>query len=228
MTSWKEVLIYFIILILLGVLSYTVYKLYQTNKEQLLLIETHKKECHTDSEIIFYDQAITSLKAQNKELYDSLQMYKKELDYVVRFNYKKIYVIDTVYVEKDPTIKEEIKEDTVNNVNIYEYVNEPNDSLQYKLSIGSPVKPIWYKIDLSVSDQFTLVNRRNDYNQNITTIQPSTNGTISDVTVWKKDNTSFWDNFSVGPTITAGYDVINDNLGIMVGLGVTWKIPTKK
>ena len=96
MINWKEIAIYTIVFVVLGILSYTVHQLYKTNREQLAMIEAHKSVCHTDDEIIFYDQAITSLKIQNQELYDSLQMYKDELEYVARFQYKKIYIINTI------------------------------------------------------------------------------------------------------------------------------------
>jgi hypothetical protein len=223
LTKIKDSITYIVLICVIGFLGYTIYSLKQANKAQMEAIEAHNDIC-TLNEMSFYDQTISDLKAQNAELYDSLKFYKKELEYVAHFKYTKVYHTDTVYIEKEVPICQEEKEE----VKTFEYTNEPTDSLNYKLTIGSKTEPNWYKLDLSVSEQFTLVNRRNEYNMNTTTIQPSTNGEITDVTVWKKDQTTFWDNFSVGPTVTAGYDIVNDKLGVVVGVGATWRINPKK
>jgi hypothetical protein len=75
-----------------------------------------------------------------------------------------------------------------------------------------------------VKNKFTIVNKE-EGDMNHTTIQPNNGGTISDVTVWKKnDKRTVWDRFSVGPSVTAGYDVINKQWGIMAGVSVTYDL----
>ena len=50
------------------------------------------------------------------------------------------------------------------------------------------------------------------------TIEPGNGGTITDPTVWKKkEKRGFWNRFSFGPGVTAGYDPINKRFGVVVG-----------
>ena len=115
----------------------------------------------------------------------------------------------------------------IEEIKTFEYSNEPNDTLLYTLTLGSEKEPSWYKLDVDVSDKFTIINKK-EGDVNITTIDPMNKGNISDVTVIKQDKSSFLDNFAFGPSVTAGYDVVNNNFGIMVGVSLTYKIPLKK
>ena len=57
------------------------------------------------------------------------------------------------------------------------------------------------------------------------TIKPDNGGTITNPTVWKKkEKRSFFDRLSFGPGVTAGYDPINKQWGIMVGASVTFNL----
>ena len=60
---------------------------------------------------------------------------------------------------------------------------------------------------------------------NHVTIQPNDGGSVSNVTVFKKkEKRSFWDRFSIGPSVTAGYDVVNKQWGIMAGASATFDL----
>lgn len=205
-----------IIGILFCVIAFLSVKIYNMNKQSKICIEQiHKHDDDTGRySVIFHDQTIASLKKTNKDLYDSLQVYKDKVDYLLKFKYEKEYSTGTVTIDT-------IKKDT-SDVKVFEYGNNNNDTLNYNLKIGSTVEPKWYKLDLKLSNEFTIVNKR-DGDLNETTIFPSNNGNISDVTVFKKKK-KFWDNFSIGPSVNAGYDIINKQFGVNVGISVTYKL----
>lgn len=205
-----------IIGILFCVIAFLSVKVYNMNKQSKICIEQiHKHDDDTSRySVIFHDQTIASLKKTNKDLYDSLQVYKDKVDYLLKFKYEKEYSTGTVTIDTT-------KKDT-SDVKVFEYGNNNNDTLNYNLKIGSTVEPKWYKLDLKLSNEFTIVNKR-DGDLNETTIFPSNNGNISDVTVFKKKN-KFWDNFSIGPSVNAGYDIINKQFGVNVGISVTYKL----
>lgn len=214
----KDWIIIAVLFVIIGFLSLQLYKL--NTKTEIQIEQIHKQDENTKRyTAIYYDQTIESLKKTNEELYDSIKIYKEQIDYLVQFKYQKKYVIDTVYCDTTTTKKEEIK--------TFKYSNEPNDTLLYTLTLGSEKEPSWYKLDVDVSDNFTIINKK-EGDFNITTIDPKNKGNISDVTIMKQDKSSFFDNFAFGPSVTAGYDVVNNNFGIMVGVSLTYKIPLKK
>ena len=97
-------------------------------------------------------------------------------------------------------------------------MSEPNDTFQYKLNVNSYTEPIWYSMQAKVKNKFTIVNKEENGTNHIV-IDPNNGGTVSDVTVWKKDKKrTFWDRFSLGPGATAGYDPINRNFGMTIGI----------
>lgn len=214
----KDWIIIAVLFVIIGFLSVQLYKL--NAKAEIQIEQIHKQDEDTKRyTAIYYDQTIESLKKTNKDLYDSIEIYKDQIDYLVQFKYQKKYIIDTVYCDTTTVKKEEIK--------TFEYSNEPNDTLLYTLTLGSEKEPSWYKLDVNVSDKFTIINKK-EGDVNITTIDPMNKGNISDVTVIKQDKSSFLDNFAFGPSVIAGYDVVNNNFGIMVGVSLTYKIPLKK
>ena len=214
----KDWIIIAVLFVIIGFLSVQLYKL--NTKAEIQIEQIHKQDEDTKRyTAIYYDQTRESLKKTNKDLYDSIEIYKDQIDYLVQFKYQKKYIIDTVYCDTTTVKKEEIK--------TFEYSNEPNDTLLYTLTLGSEKEPSWYKLDVDVSDKFTIINKK-EGDVNITTIDPMNKGNISDVTVIKQDKSSFLDNFAFGPSVTAGYDVVNNNFGIMVGVSLTYKIPLKK
>ena len=102
-------------------------------------------------------------------------------------------------------------------------MNEPNDTFQYKLKINSQMEPNWYSLDAKVKNKFTIVNKEEaDGLNHITISDGGSVPSISDVTVFKKKE-KFIKRFSIGPSVTAGYDPINNKFGIMLGVGITYR-----
>lgn len=214
----KDYVMYIIFLFIISFLCYKVYTLNEKAKYHYIQICEH--ENIEDFNVIFYDQTIASLKQTNKELYDSIKAYKDEIEYLAQFKYQKEYIYDTVFIEKENINRE--------NEQVFEYKNELNDTLNYTLKIGSLYEPNWYKLNLMVSDEFTIINKRYD-DKNVTSIGSIGNGEISDVTViHRKENKSFLDNFYFGPAVNFGYDIINNNFGLNVGFSVIYKIDLNK
>ena len=205
-----------VILILGGLVFYFNHKA-STNAEKF--IETVEQ----DGKYIqrYYEREFSELKKENKELYDSLKKSKKEIESLSQFQYKVKYVTDTVYTEPKKDLPEEIQELPDNT---YTYSNE-TDTLSYKLKINSKLEPNWYQLSAEVKDKFTIVNKDYGNGQQGTTIESQNHGEISDVTAWQKPKTTKWYNrFSFGPTVSVGYDPINKNVGVVVGVGVTYDI----
>lgn len=214
----KDTIIYFILICVIGFLSYTIFKLQLKAEEELVMIEEIKntnKENQTS--FVHYEQEIDNLSKLNKNLYDSLKIYKNQIDYLVQFKYEKKY--DTGVIRTD-TVKEIIhNKDSV--IKTYEYANT-NDTLVYNLKIGSAEKPEWYSLDFKVSDQFTIVNKKFD-NFNKTDIE--SNGIIDDVTILKKkEKKNLFDNISIGPSITMGYDIAKKEPEFIVGFSITYDL----
>lgn len=186
----------------------------------------------THTTIISNDKDFKELKKENKELYDSLKKYKNQIDHLIQFTHTKEYRVDTVYIHAEPQVVY-IADNQGNLVeakdSVYEYKGQDTDTLKYNLKVGSKVEPSWYALNVKVSEKFTIVNKELGNGVNQTDIQTGTNGEITDVTVYeKKDKTRFWDKFAVGPQVGAGYDVINNKLGVQVGIGVTYNLLPKK
>ena len=177
---------------------------------------------------IYYSKAFSSLRKENKELYDSLKRYKDNLDYIVQFYHEKEYNTGQTHIK--PIVIDSVVHDTVPIVipqiaKTYQYVSEPNDTFQYKLNVNSLTEPIWYSIQANVKNKFTIVNKEEN-GMNHVTIGSGNGGVISGVTVWKndKDKKTFWKRFSFGPGVTAGYDPINKQWGVTVGITGTFDL----
>ena len=211
-----NVIINAILIIALCLLGWQNFKQNEMIDKQTVQL-TSKNTDDNKSTTIVYEQKLESLKKINRDLYDSLKIYKDEIDYLVQFKYKKDYVIQDTITKIDTT--------NINEINEYTYSNkEKNDTLNYQLKIGSKIEPNWYTINFQIADKFTIVNKKiNDINE--TTIAPSTNGNVSNVTVIKKkEKKSLLENISFGPSITAGYCLGNRNFDVVVGVSAVWKI----
>lgn len=182
---------------------------------------------------IYYEKEMSSLRKENKELFDSLKKYKKDIDFLVQFKYKKTYETGVVHTKKNNSrpvtvTKEEqgINPEEKLEAKTYEYLSEPNDTFEYRLRINSEMEPNWYSLSANVKDKFTIVNKsKDDSNINHITIGSQGSGEISDVTVFKKkEKKKLRDRISIGPGATAGYDPINKNWGVMVGIGVSYDL----
>lgn len=176
---------------------------------------------------IYYSKAFDVLKSENKHLYDSLKQYKDKIDYIVQFYHEKEY--NTGQVHTKPNIVDSVVYDTIPFTvppiaKTYEYTSEPNDTFQYKLNVNSFTEPNWYSINAKVKNKFTIVNKEEN-GQNHITIDPENGGTISNPTIYKRENKrKVWSRFSVGPSVTAGYDVVNKQWGVMAGASVTFDL----
>lgn len=214
----KDTVIYFFFIVIICFLGYNLYIMHEKSKEELVMIEEIKNtNKENQASFIHYEQEIDNLSKLNKELYDSLKAYKNQIDYLVQFKYEKKY--DTGVIKTD-TIKEIVhNKDSV--IKTFEYSNS-NDTLTYNLKIGSVEKPEWYSLNFDVTDKFTIVNKKFD-NFNKTDIE--SNGEISDVTVLKKkEKKSIFDNISIGPSITMGYDIAKKEPEFIVGFSITYDL----
>lgn len=162
-----------------------------------------------------------ALKAQNKALYDSLKHSKDKIDYLMSFKYDVTHETDTIWCDR-------ISNDS-DSVFVYHNPSE-TDTLKYELTIGSKVSPTFYKLKVSVSDSLTIVNK--DYGGvNQLTIQSGNGGSFSNVDVYKsnqKKKGNIFNRFSIGPSVSCGYDVMNRNFGVVVGVSLTYDLTKKK
>jgi len=212
----KNIIIYAILIILISILGWHNYQQNLMIDKQTIQLSEKNTDDNKHTSIV-YEQEIETLKKSNKKLYDSLKIYKDEIDYLVQFKYKKEYVTQDTINKPDSVELENIKE--------YIYSNKlQNDTLNYELTIASKIEPNWYKIKFNINEEFTIVNKKiNDINE--TTIAPSTNGNVGNVTVIKKkEQKSLLENISFGPSITAGYCLGNRNFDVVVGVSAVWKL----
>ena len=197
----KTYLLNVILIVLLCFLGWEFYKAKQTIKRQHIeIIEQEDKNL------------ITNLKQDNKYLYDSLQYCKDKIEYLVNFKYQKEYIIDTVYCDTT----------SIKGTTVFSYENEKNDTLQYKLDIASITEPAWYKLALNVSNEFTIVNKKNN-KLNETSILAKDGGEIKDVTIINtKPKKTFFEKFRLEPSITMGYSLINHNIDLIIGASLIY------
>lgn len=203
------------------ILIFTHYEVYKTKK---LIEEVEYYDSLANYNKMYYEKSFKDLKKENKQLHDSLKGYKDRITFLVQFTHEKKYSTGIVYDK--PTVSEETYvtpngDSTLNKT--YEYMNEPNDTFQYKLKINSQMEPNWYSLDAKVKNKFTIVNKEEaDGLNHITISDGGSVPSISDVTVFKKKE-KFIKRFSIGPSVTAGYDPINNKFGIMLGVGITYR-----
>jgi hypothetical protein len=219
--SW---IIAFLLTIVVYLIAYFNYRLEQKQKKIDKIEYTDSTSAYNK---LYYETKFTSLKKENKDLYDSLKQYKDKIDYIVQFYHEKEY--NTGQVHTKPNIIDSVVYDTIpvsvpQIAKTYEYLSEPNDTFQYKLNVNSFTEPNWYSIQAKVKNKFTIVNKE-EGGANHITIKPENGGTITNPTVWKKkEKRSFLDRFSFGPGVTAGYDPINKKWGVMVGASATFDL----
>ena len=224
--EYSSLIIAILIALIVGL---TIYFNYQLNKKQKTVIDQIEYiDTAGTYHKYYYEKKFKELKNENKELYDSLKKYKDKINYIVQFYHEKEYntgKIDTV----KPIIKDSIVYDTIpveipQVAKTFEYISEPNDTFQYKLNVNSFTEPLWYSINAKVKNKFTIVNKE-EGGMNHITIDPGNGGTISDTTIWKKkEKKSFWQRFSIGPSVTAGYDMANKQWGVMAGASFTYDL----
>lgn len=220
-SSW---IIAFLLTLVICLIAYFNYRLEQKQKKIDEIEYTDSTGAYNK---LYYEAKFASLKKENRELYDSLKQYKDKIDYIVQFYHEKEY--NTGQVHTKPNVIDSVVYDTIpvsvpQIARTYEYISEPNDTFQYKLNVNSFTEPNWYLIQAKVKNKFTIVNKE-EGGMNHITIEPGNGGTITDPTVWKKkEKRSLWDRFSFGPGVTAGYDPINKQFGVVVGASATFDL----
>jgi hypothetical protein len=220
-SSW---IIAILIALIVGLVAYFNYEL---QKKQKQIEEIEFTDTTGTYHKIYYEKKFKELKKENRELYDSLKQYKDKIDYIVQFYHEKEY--NTGQVHTKPNIIDSVVYDTVlvtipQIAKTYEYLSEPNDTFQYKLNVNSLTEPNWYSIQAKVKNKFTIVNKE-EGDVNHIVINPENGGNITNPTVWKKkEKRNFLDRFSFGPGVTAGYDPINKQFGVVIGASVTFDL----
>lgn len=179
--------------------------------------------------VIYSEGNFSTLKKENRELYDSLKKYKKQIDFLTSFEYQKEYKTEKVIVNNSNPKQILYTKDTEGNyqeytkATTYEYKNTPNDSIEYKLKINSYTEPNWYSLDVKMHDKITIVDKDNKNGTHTLDIGTKNKATITNATVYKKKR-SFWNRFSVGPSVSVGYDPFHKNLGMTIGVGMTFDL----
>lgn len=233
MKIFKEKCVLIMIALFLVIIGTLYFSRTELKKSEKLVEEVEYIDSTNTYNKIYYEKEISSLRKENKELFDSIKKYKKDIDFLVQFKYKKSYETGVVHTKKNNSqsvtvTKEEqgINPEEKLEAKTYEYLSEPNDTFEYKLRINSEKEPNWYSLSANVKDKFTIVNKsKDDSNINHITIGSQGSGEISDVTVFKKkEKKKLRDRISIGPGATAGYDPINKNWGVMVGIGVSYDL----
>lgn len=220
-SSW---IIAILIVLIIGLVAYFNRELQKKQKE---IDEIEYTDTTGTYHKIYYEKKFKELKKENRALYDSLKKYKDKIDYIVQFYHEKEY--NTGQVHTKPNIIDSVVYDTIPYVvppiaKTYEYLSEPNDTFQYKLNVNSFTEPNWYSIQAKVKNKFTIVNKE-EGGANHITIKPENGGTITNPTVWKKkEKRGFFNRFSFGPGVTAGYDPINKQWGVVVGVSATFDL----
>ena len=220
-SSW---VIAILIVLIIGLVAYFNRELQKKQKE---IDEIEYTDTTGTYHKIYYEKKFKELKKENRALYDSLKKYKDKIDYIVQFYHEKEY--NTGQVHTKPNIIDSVVYDTIPYVvpqiaKTYEYLSEQNDTFQYKLNVNSFTEPNWYSIQAKVKNKFTIVNKE-EGGANHITIKQENGGTITNPTVWKKkEKRSFLDRLSFGPGVTAGYDPINKQWGVVFGASATFDL----
>ena len=224
---FKEKCFYFILALFFITCGLIWFSSIQYESSKKLIEEFEYYDSLNNYNKVYYRKTFKELKKENKELYDSLKQYKDKIDFIVQFTHEKNY--QTGKVETKPNVVDSVIYDTIKvsetlMAKTYEYNSEPNDTFQYKLNINSYTEPNWYSLNVRTKNKFTIVNKEEDGINHIT-IGSNNNGNISNVTVFnKKEKRKFLSRFSVGPSVTAGYDIVNKQWGIMAGASVTFDL----
>lgn len=203
-----DALQWIIIILSLGFALYTAHQNHLMSESQ----EVRKENTYLK---IYDSQTISALEMRNKQLEDSIKKLQ-DVESVVQFKYVTKYVTDTVFVEVD----NDSEEDIVKKDSIYHYENN-SDTIQYKLDIKAD-RLYWHKLDFTVNNEFSIVNREKDGKVETSIITGS--GKVDDVNLWHRKNKTWKDRISIGPSIGIGYGIINNNVDIYVGGSISYDL----
>ena len=225
----KKVIKYcFLILFAFFVVLFGYYK--YTNYRKAKVIE------YVDSTGTYHRQYnegdFNELKKENKELYDSLKKYKDKIDFLTQFNYDKSYnsgkvVVQTKEVQTPTYVKNKDGQyvENIEEAKTYEYENEPNDSINYKLQINSTREPNWYSLNVKLHDKITIVNKDEGNGVNHLTIETDNKADISNVTTFKKKKKkNIFNKIAIAPGVFYGFDIKSKQMGYGVGITIGYNI----
>lgn len=197
-------------LLVIMLLLFGVFSLWDTNNKLESKFESYKK--NGEYVTLYQSKTITQLKRENRELYDSIKEYKSVKQAII-IKYKYIYSGDTVFIyRKLPT------QDSV-----YEF-SKKTDTISYTAQVKTASKPEWFKVDFTINDKLTIINREENGDNELTI---NTNGGIIEGTSVfnKKENkNSFIDRFSVGVNAGVGYGIITKKPDLYIGVGVSYRL----
>lgn len=169
-----------------------------------------EKEIQTETTYVkvYESQRLAALEKENKILYDSIKnLHDVESAVEIKYVYK--IKTDTITVEKFIQ-----KEDSVWAVELN------NDTIKTNIEIkANDLK--WCNVETEINDKFTIITQE-DNNKVQTQINHSPNVSIDNVDMWHRKK-NWTDNFHHGPSVTAGYDLINKNFGVMIGYSIIYE-----
>ena len=161
---------------------------------------------------IYQTQTIEELKKKNKELYDSVTaLSDREPESALQIRYKYVTKTDTITKTKFVQGKD----------SVYHYVQD-NDTIRTEIDVKAKELD-WAKTSTTINDKFTIITRKGDNGVMETSVSHSPNVEVVQVDAWRK-KTTFKDRITLGPTVGAGYGVINKKFDVFVGFSVGIKI----
>ena len=198
-------------LVLIVLMSVTIIVLWKNNGVLKSSYEAYKKDGTYVK--MYQSQTIKELKKQNKELYDSIKDIKNVKQAVI-IKYKYKYNGETIYVDRTLPIEN----------NIYKFTKN-TDTISYVLTVKSDTID-WYKLDFSLNDKLTLINREENGNNEVTINTSNGGSTIIGTEIFnKKENkNSFINRFSWGIQIGVGHGLIHKKNDVYVGVGASFRI----
>lgn len=212
--------IFIVLLIFMLVVQNSIYQ--QTKKDLVTAVEYNKENTYVR---IYESKRIDKLKRENKELYDSISKLKNvESGMIIKFVER--YKTDTIYSDKFTTIRDTIKihvnnDKTIEIVDSVYHYAQSNDTVELNIDVKAREMK-WCKAEFSIHDQFMIVNREKD-GVNETSITHSNTSEIENTAMWhKKEDTKWYQRFSIGPQIGIGYGTLNKKIDTYVGFGMTY------
>ncbi len=202
--TWKDVLPWILIVLLAGIIGYG---FFTRNGLRNQIQEYEEQLTYTK---ITSDNTLSSLKKENKELYDSIKSLKDKnnIESIVEIRYKTTVKTDTIY-----------KESFVQGADsIYRY-HQTNDTIDCNIDVAAKDLE-WINARFSVRDKFTIINRKDD-DTNTTTIDHSPMTEIEGTTILHVKQ-PWYKHIKHGPQIGVGYGIVNRKFDVFVGYGVSY------
>lgn len=197
---------------LIVLMSITIIVLWKNNSALTSSYEAYKKDGTYVT--TYQSKTIKELKKKNKELYDSIKGIENVKQAII-IKYKYSYKGDTIYVDRKlPSIED----------NVYTF-KKNSDTISYVLKIKSDTVD-WYKLDFTLNEKLTLINREENGNNELTVGTSTGGGVITGTEVFnQKDNRNkFLNRFSLGIQAGVGYGTINKKPDIYIGFGATFRL----